>query len=409
MRLPLLLSVAAIALAFATPAQAGVTEDVNLIRQQAGEAALPVDDVAVAAAAYAVDPRGGCPRADCSAYPRTLLGAEATADKLYAALGGQGRLALVDVPDGEVAHYPEAVAVGADPRARSLAVVEGPAGEEYLVVTVDPNAPSQPLFLTAAEGRVDVLLPQAQAPTLYERAGSSWLELTSHPYLVSGYGQARLVRFGNQRPVRLAYDFDYKVASGDETLSFHTGPVPQVFLDTSWSFIGMSGLWRSRFLTAFTNAPPLYRQIAHDLDGAVDVKLASCGPAASCAGWDGQRYYISMSPQHLKSPFASFAVLHEFGHIVQFLGLDADGYAAFRQLFAQSPAWRNCFPSGQGGCVPFVELLADQFAFWASGQRSRRSGYNDPPLASPQAFANVLSAHYAFRPPADANPLGSDD
>ncbi len=102
-----------------------------------------------------------------------------------------------------------------------------------------------------------------------------------------------------------------------------------------------------------------------------------------------------------------FVTLHEFGHIVDYVGLDAGAYPAFRTLFKASPRWRSCFPDdlSDTGCVESSEIFADQFAYWATGLPADPSGgCGDPPLADPAAFERILRAHYAFRPPLWRNP-----
>ena len=99
--------------------------------------------------------------------------------------------------------------------------------------------------------------------------------------------------------------------------------------------------------------------------------------------------------------------LHEFGHLVDYMAFDARSYAAFAALFVRSPRWQKCFPddTSSTGCVELSEIIADQFAYWATGLRADPSGgYGDPPLVDPVAFETVLRQQWAFRPPLYRNP-----
>ena len=75
--------------------------------------------------------------------------------------------------------------------------------------------------------------------------------------------------------------------------------------------------------------------------------------------------------------------LHELGHVVDgVLGSD-DWRERLFFAFSRSAAWQPCWPMPPGSssrCVRSNEILADQFAFWATGRREVRSSYGDPPL-----------------------------
>jgi hypothetical protein len=105
-----------------------------------------------------------------------------------------------------------------------------------------------------------------------------------------------------------------------------------------------------------------------------------------------------------KGEFGRFVIAHEIGHLVDFIGLDTFSYQDFRKLFSGSPKWKNCFPSN-GQCTPFLEVFADQFAFYVTNFRGVQWGYGDDRLATASAFATRLKAQWAFRPPQNRNPL----
>ena len=97
-------------------------------------------------------------------------------------------------------------------------------------------------------------------------------------------------------------------------------------------------------------------------------------------------------------------ITHELGHLVDFLGLDTWSAEDFKKLFSESPKWKNCFPL-RGQCTPFLEVFADQFAYFSTNAQGVQSGYGDDRLATSSAFATNLRAQWAFRPPQDSNPL----
>jgi hypothetical protein len=56
-------------------------------------------------------------------------------------------------------------------------------------------------------------------------------------------------------------------------------------------------------------------------------------------------------------------------------------------------------------CAPFLEVFADQFAFFSTNAHGIQSGYNDDRLATGGAFSRTLQSQWAFRPPQNRNPL----
>ena len=246
---------------------------------------------------------------------------------------------------------------------------------------------------------------------LWERRGSTAVLLTTKVARAVGLGGAALVDVGMPgEGLQLAYGLSYRLALGSTSFSFQTLALPAAYLARSWMFTAsMTPAARRAWLAAVAGAPPVARRILSEVDGAVAVSLRNCGAEAgdSCASVsDTGKYSVWLSPADLgDSDGGRFVVLHELGHIVDYLGLDRTSYAAFRALFRRSPSWRSCFPDPGSGCVPFAEVLADQFAFYATGEsEDPTGGYGDPPLASRAAFERVLLAEYAFRPPWARNP-----
>jgi hypothetical protein len=130
-----------------------------------------------------------------------------------------------------------------------------------------------------------------------------------------------------------------------------------------------------------------------------------CGVQTSCAGYDpGNGYFMVINRAQLHNKIGQFAITHELGHLVDFLGLDTWSAEDFGKLFSRSPKWKKCFPL-RGQCSPFLEVFADQFAFYSTNAHGVQSGYGDDRLATSPGFSGTLRRQWAFRPPQDINPL----
>ena len=114
----------------------------------------------------------------------------------------------------------------------------------------------------------------------------------------------------------------------------------------------------------------------------------------------GNKFRIDVNP----ADATPFTVLHEFGHVVDAIGLDVAGQLAVQALFARSPDWRDCFFYRPLGCMPPEELFADQFASWATGVSPADVSYGDPPLVQPDELAALVAQQFAFRPGYSADP-----
>jgi hypothetical protein len=102
-------------------------------------------------------------------------------------------------------------------------------------------------------------------------------------------------------------------------------------------------------------------------------------------GGDEPAWQVSLSPPVVDdaSPLAWHITLHELGHVVDGVLGDDQWRNDFFVALARSPRWLPCWPMPLGSssrCVRSNEILADQFAFWATAQRDVRSSYNVPPL-----------------------------
>lgn len=322
-------------------------------------------------------------------------------------------------PLDAITGWPEFDALALDPRARAVGTSPGKKGTVWVAFDLDS---SLPLARAVLPRRVDpgspvgltVLLPAPGEPVrLFEMRGNGEVRLPVKPSTARGPGGTQLVEVDapGDADLQLGYGRRYRLELGERAFSFWTSQVPASYLAKTWRFApSMTPAARAAYLGAFAGAPALARRIAAQLDGAILVRRAFCGePGTSCAdSHEDGSYSISITPADFADPpSARFVSLHEFGHMVDYFGLDDAGYKAFRDLFRNSPAWRRCFPddTSDTGCVELAEIFADQFAYWATGfTDDPAGGYGDPPLASRADFGRVLAEQYAFRPPFWRNP-----
>jgi hypothetical protein len=211
---------------------------------------------------------------------------------------------------------------------------------------------------------------------------------------------------------QIGYGLTYTLKIGTKySFTVQTQPVPAVL--TSRSFVagpGFKGADRQSFLNVVAGIPQPARKAIDTIRGAITTSILAnskpiCGEQTSCAGFDpGNGYFIIINRGQLHSSFGRFAITHELGHLVDFLGLDTFSHEAFQSLFDRSPGWKRCFPL-QGQCVPFVELFADQFGFFGTNAHGVQTGYGDNRLATAAGFATDMRQQWAFRPPQELNPL----
>lgn len=185
-----------------------------------------------------------------------------------------------------------------------------------------------------------------------------------------------------------------------------------------WTFEdGMQAGSRNRvsFQESLPPKETLYARILVELDRITEVSATSdCGPpkgpAISCAGvyqpqgaslstTSGYRGLLHLHPEHLTGldePVRRFLVRHELGHIVDFALVPESLDARFLALFRRSPKWKACYRAPRGSrdpCIPYMEIFADQFAYWASppGQPDPSVTYQLPRLATEQDFQRMLA------------------
>jgi hypothetical protein len=294
-----------------------------------------------------------------------------------------------------------------DPRVQAVAARAGLGG----VVQLELGPPVAGRLVTAMVPRrldpglpidVAVLLPGRNAATVSfaELRAGAWLEIPAQVDKARGVFGSQVVDIQVDRP---AYDTTYRLMVGSSTFVLRTSPPPPAFLAKTWTFgPTMTPDAVATVQQAFAAAPPLVQQLADELDGAVTFELQGCvgDPKDSCMREVGNMFRIDINPDDA----TAFTVLHEFGHVVDAIGFDVAGELALQTLFQASPDWLDCFFYRPLGCVPPEELLADQFAFWATGISSADASYGDPPLVQPDEFAALVAQQFAFRPGYAADP-----
>lgn len=351
----------------------------------------------------------------CESLIDSQTNEETTPGEMYAALGGIGVVATGLWREGwtieqEVALQPETLRLALDPRATALAVARSATGVLAIVMIFDPATPAAPL-LWPRGGRLDPAAPEllllstrSGSAKLSELRGNERVTIAEEKIEVTDAqaAVARILTAGERfRRVSLAWDGSYLLSFGSWKKELRSVSLPQAFVSSSWS-LSMASSSRSAFLGAFRSRPPLLQKIVRQLDGSLrvtDRAKALCGQdGISCAGASpGAGLFIHLNTAHLRSArSASFVSLHEFGHIVNFVAIDERAMGTFAKAFRRSPRWKSCFHY-YGGCVPPVEIFADQFAFWATGDTDVRSGYNVPQLLSHAAFEKLLKDNYRPR------------
>ena len=115
------------------------------------------------------------------------------------------------------------------------------------------------------------------------------------------------------------------------------------------------------------------------------------------------RFTVTLAPRTRHGGrFGRHMILHELGHAVDTGLMTHTDRLAWDFAFSGAPRWLTCFPMppnpSNTRCVPAAEIFADQFAFYANGDRGIRSGYNVPPLLRRAQFDALLRRAVPGRP-----------
>jgi hypothetical protein len=390
--------------------------------------AAPAADTDLTPAVLEARKAVGLPAVRANPAVRAAAGAELGGGDVQAAFdaaGGGGDFVTATVPAGGALSTPALKSIVFDPRVTAIAVL-GRARKVSVAATYDRDRPFRAPILAGAvvdpgiAGSLAVLFPPAYGTipriSLRQRRGGAVVDIGVAATATPGVADAILVGLKGRDRItgpQLGYASTYTLRVGTgRAYTVRTRPIPAALL--SRSFVpgpGFTGADRRRVMQAVASLPPAGRKIVDIIGGAVTVRVLAnsapvCGAQTSCAGFDpGNGYFMILNRAQLHDDgFGRFVIAHEIGHLVDFLGLDTFSHEDLRKLFSASPKWKSCFPL-EGSCTPFLELFADQFGFFSTNARGVQSGYGDDRLATGPAFATLMQAHWAFRPPQNRNPL----
>jgi hypothetical protein len=342
----------------------------------------------------------------------------------FVSKGGTGDLVTVAWPAGGALSADPVRALVFDPRVSALAVL-GRGGTVAVAAALDPGRPFHVPVVAGAgfdpgvPGSLAVLFPPAAGTippiSLQAKRQGQLVTIGLAATAVPGVEDAILVELRGRDRItgpQIGYGLTYTLKIGTNRLyTVRTRPIPTAL--TSRPFVagpGFSGVDKQRFLRDVSSMSAAGRNIVDTIRGAVTVSVLAnsapiCGAQTDCAGFDpGNGYFMIVNRADLHSSFGRFAISHEFGHLVDFLGLDTFSHQSFTKLFSASPKWKSCFPL-RSHCTPSLEVFADQFGFFSTNARGVQTGYGDDRLATGPAFSSVLRAQWAFRPPQELNPL----
>lgn len=144
------------------------------------------------------------------------------------------------------------------------------------------------------------------------------------------------------------------------------------------------------------------RRLVRDAGAAADVRVRTHTQPrwASMMRTRRGRVELSFSRTHLHGlgrPARDQTVWHEIGHVVDLLFVSPAADDAFGEAFARSSRWRSCFRFA-GRCLDGDEVFAEQFAFWATGDRTSRSAYRIPALIGPVSFGRIMAGEDSTAP-----------
>jgi hypothetical protein len=389
--------------------------------------AAPAADTDLTAAALEARKAVGLPAVDASAPVRgaarvVLDGGDP--QQAFAQLGGTGHLVTATVPAGGALSNAKLKVILFDPRVTAIGLV-GRDGRVGVAAVLDPGGSFPTPILAGAvfdpgiPGSLAVLFPPGSgtipAISLQRYRGSQLCTIELAATAAPGLEGAILVGLKGRDRVtgpQVGYGLTYTLRIGTgKSYTVRTRPTPTELVARSFAAgPGFAGADRGRFLKAVAALPPDARKIVDVIGGAITVSILAdsspiCRMQTSCAGFDpGNGYFMIVNRNQLRSRSGKFVISHELGHLVDFLGLDTFSHEDFGGLFSKSSKWKSCFPV-LGTCAPSLEVFADQFAFYSTNYVNFRPGYGDPRLATSSAFATILQAQWAYRPPQELNPL----
>jgi hypothetical protein len=153
---------------------------------------------------------------------------------------------------------------------------------------------------------------------------------------------------------------------------------------------------------ALRQGRPAAQALVRDAGAAAEVRVRTHTEPrwASMMRVRGGRVELSFSRTHLHGLGArarNQTVWHEVGHVVDLLFVSPAADDAFNGAFARSANWRSCFRFA-GQCLDDDEIFAEQFAYWATGDRTSRSSYRIPALIGPLSFGRIMAGEDTSAP-----------
>lgn len=158
---------------------------------------------------------------------------------------------------------------------------------------------------------------------------------------------------------------------------------------------GVSTADRSAIRSAIGSGRPAARGLLREAAGAHPIRVTThVAPRwismlrvrAGEVELDFSRAHLHVLPRRMRNQ----TLWHEAGHAVDLLLLSRRHDEAFAQAFRRSANWRSCFGYAER-CLDEDEVFAEQFAYWATGDRISRSSYRIPPLMGPVAFGRLIA------------------
>jgi hypothetical protein len=152
---------------------------------------------------------------------------------------------------------------------------------------------------------------------------------------------------------------------------------------------------RSAIRSAIGSGRPAARSLLSDAAGAHPISVSThAAPRwismmrvrSGAVELDFSRAHLHVLPGRARNQ----TLWHEAGHAVDLLLLSRRDDEAFSEAFRRSANWRSCFGFA-GTCLDQDEVFAEQFAYWATGDRVSRSSYRIPPLMGPVTFGRLLA------------------
>lgn len=196
----------------------------------------------------------------------------------------------------------------------------------------------------------------------------------------------------------LAWDMKYTLTQGDATTTVTTTPTPNHGAPVLAASLSPEA--RQVISHALHRSPPLVRRIWRQLGGRLTIReQSSCGLRTSCAEDLGDgRYLITLNPSHITDgPRGYWIVMHEFGHIVSFAGLSPlTSEQRWPQMMRAHLGYQRAVGARRRANVE--EWWAEQFTYWATGNRRSFAAYRVPSIYTNAQFGGLVDRWWGLRP-----------